>query len=271
MLAQAKAPPDLYSVGWVIEEEVINWNSQQQPKKRGARARGGGGAETGAVAKEALRAAQGTGDDASEPDSNQTVRPAPPSAPAALPAPASSDKRKEASTGEGDPAGKRARAGDGGVDDDRGDLPMRISSSREPMSVQGVGGSSTSVAMSAEAAGSGALKVPSKNPPVQPATAASVQLQDRLIRELQRWELQRIGPALFSYGISQLSEMRTLLHTLTDNDLEEQSDFRRHVSLTPFQVRNLRLWRAELEPKNGIAVVDLTEDDVRVKPERPPP
>jgi hypothetical protein len=264
VLAQAKAPPDLYRVGWTIKEEAINWNSQPQPKKRGARARGGGGAGTGAAEEEALRAAQGVGggnNGGQQPGSMSY----PPSAPAALPAPASSDKRKTASTGEGDPAGKRARAGDGGVDDDRGDFPVRISSSREPMSVQGLGGSSTSVAISAEAAGSGASKVPSKDPP---ATAASAQLQDS---ELQRWELQRIGPALLSFGISQLSEMRNLLHTLSDNDLEEQSEFRRHVSLTPFQVRNLRLWRAELELKLGIAVVDLTEDDVRVKPERPAP
>jgi hypothetical protein len=91
------------------------------------------------------------------------------------------------------------------------------------------------------------------------------------MRELQRHCLDRIGPSLFSFGISQLSEMRNLLHGLTDNDLEEQSEFRRKVSLTPFQVRNLRLWKVELEPKPGETVLDLTQDDVRVKPEHPPP
>jgi hypothetical protein len=162
-----------------------------------------------------------------------------------------SEKRKTESTGEGDPAGKRARADDGGVDD-RGDLPVRSSSSREPMAVQGLGGSTTSVARS-EAADSGASKVPSKDPP---APAAPVQLQDRLLRELQGRKLQGIGPALFSFGISQLREMRHLLRT--GNELEEQSEFRRHVSLTPCQVRNLGLWKVELEPKPGFAVVDLT-------------
>jgi hypothetical protein len=49
-----------------------------------------------------------------------------------------------------------------------------------------------------------------------------------------------------------------MLHTLTDNDMEEQSEFLRQVSLTPFQVRNLRLWKVELEPKASFAVVDLT-------------
>jgi hypothetical protein len=91
-----------------------------------------------------------------------------------------SEKRKTESTGEGDPAGKRARADDGGVDD-RGDLPVRSSSSREPMAVQGLGGSTTSVARS-EAADSGASKVPSKDPP---APAAPV-LQ-REIRELAEY------------------------------------------------------------------------------------
>jgi hypothetical protein len=91
-----------------------------------------------------------------------------------------SEKRKTESTGEGDP-GKRARADDGGVDD-RGDLPVRSSSSRELMAVQGLGGSSTSVAQS-EAANSGASKVPSKDPP---APVAPVQLQDRLLRELEQ-------------------------------------------------------------------------------------
>jgi hypothetical protein len=83
-----------------------------------------------------------------------------------------------------------------------------------------------------------------------------VQLQDRLLRELQGRKLQGIGPALFSFGISQLREMRHLLRT--GNELEEQSEFRRHVSLTPCQVRNLGLWKVELEPKPGFAVVDLT-------------
>jgi len=91
-----------------------------------------------------------------------------------------SEKRKTESTGEGDPAGKRARADDGGVED-RGDLPVRSSSSREPMAVQGLRGSTTSVARS-EAADSGASKVPSKDPP---APAAPV-LQ-REIRELAEY------------------------------------------------------------------------------------
>jgi hypothetical protein len=136
------------------------------------------------------------------------------------------------------------------------------------MSVQGRGGSCTSVPRSAEAAGSGVSKVPSKD---RPAPAAPVQLQDRLLRELERHQLQGIGPALFIFGVSELKQMRHFLRTLTDNELEEQSAFRRHVSLTPLQIRNLRLWKAELEPKPGIAMVDLTQDHVRVKPERPPP
>ena len=85
-----------------------------------------------------------------------------------------------------------------------------------------------------------------------------MQLQDRLLHELQHRDLQRIGPALCSFGISQLREMSKMLHTLTDNDMEEQSEFLRQVSLTPFQVRNLRLWKVELEPKASFAVVDLT-------------
>jgi len=39
VLAQATDLGDLYHVGWRIEEDVINWNGQSQPKKCGARAR----------------------------------------------------------------------------------------------------------------------------------------------------------------------------------------------------------------------------------------
>ena len=66
--------------------------------------------------------------------------------------------------------------------------------------------------------------------------------------------------------------MRRMLHSLTDIDFEAQSEFRRHVPLNGFQIRNLRLWKAQLEPAAGegsIMIVDLTDDDKsRVKPER---
>ena len=76
-----------------------------------------------------------------------------------------------------------------------------------------------------------------------PAPGAPEQLRDMLERELQIRCL-KIGPALLEYGISQLDEMRHLLLGLTDDDFEENSEFRRDVPLTKFQVRSLRLWKA---------------------------
>jgi hypothetical protein len=55
-----------------------------------------------------------------------------------------------------------------------------------------------------DAADSGDTKLPSKDPP---APAASVQLQDRLLRELERHQMQGIPCTVRSFGISQLSDI----------------------------------------------------------------
>ena len=72
------------------------------------------------------------------------------------------------------------------------------------------------------------------------------QLQDILEEELKNRCLEKIGPHLLEYGISQLHEMRYLLRRLTVDDLKEDSEFRHNVPLSNFQVRNLRLWKSDL-------------------------
>ena len=143
---------------------------------------------------------------------------------------------------------------------------MRIASS-EPIAGQTLGGSSVSEARSAEAAGCSAAKVARRD---LPAPDAPGQLEDMLQIALHHRCLSAIGNALLEYGISELREMLSLLEGLEDEDFDEDSRFRRELPLTKFQVRTLCQWKKELEPKPKV-VIDLTEDNVRVKPERPSP
>jgi len=70
------------------------------------------------------------------------------------------------------------------------------------------------------------------------------QMEPELENELQKRGLKQLSEALMAYGVQDLDEMRVLMCSLSEVDLEAESEFRRELAFTlkPFQVRNLRCW-----------------------------
>ena len=70
------------------------------------------------------------------------------------------------------------------------------------------------------------------------------QMGPELENELQKRGLKQLSEALLAYGVQDLNEMWVLMCSLSEVDLEAESEFRRELAfpLKPFQVRNLRCW-----------------------------